>query len=144
MLVEEDWQLKIPSHIVHLLVVVALVAIPNVQFVSFASANDISDISYDTCVSEWQGSWIDLPAAGVEENPLSKSVEEVFCGHFMSVEDFPVENGSADVAVTTPLFLAPASRPIESVSSSLKISLPIEVIPHSLASEVAPHPPKSH
>jgi len=132
--------LKKYEYIVRLLIAIALVAMPNAQLGLPAGADDIS---YDTCVSDWQGSWTNLSAIGAGEKALSKPVEEVFCNHFMSVEDFPVDTSSVDAAVATPLFLAPISRLVEPVKSSRKISLPNEAIPHSIAPEVAPHPPKT-
>lgn len=131
--------MRIFGHIVHLLIVIALISMPNAQFGSSASDDDVS---YDTCVSDWQGSWADLSAISADENSLSKSVEEVFCNHFMSVEDIPVENNGVEAAVTTPLFLAQPTRLFEPANAFQKTALPTEDMPHSLASEVAPHPPK--
>ena len=127
-------------YILQLMVVIALIAAPVSGRVT---ADEPKESSYNVCVAEWSGSNTLQDLIRSENKTQATLQSGVFCGHFMSAEDLPVDNGPNDVAPTAPLFLAISVRIVGPVHQSERASIPGEHIPHSLHPEVAPHPPKA-
>lgn len=103
---------------------------------------DTPESAYDTCIVSWSGLSSDFSAESKNIAPNAKPLEEVFCGHFMSVEDLPSDNGTADFAPTSPIFALQPFRLAEPITKRKAMPIISEHAPHSLNPEVAPHPPK--
>lgn len=103
---------------------------------------DASESSFDTCVASWSGFLPDLSADSLNAAKQTKSSEEVFCGHFMSVEDIPSDNSATDFVPAPPIFTLQPFWLFGSLTEHQTMPIMSEHAPHSLNPEVAPHPPK--
>ncbi len=97
-----------------------------------------AESSYDTCISSWSGRLSDLSSLAAN----AASSDEVFCGHFMSVENFPTDDSAADFVPSPQVFTLQTLRLSDPVFISQLVLATSEHNPHSLHPEVAPHPPK--
>ena len=117
------------------LVAIAVAAWPVASLSAYAVE---AESSYDTCVTSWSGMLSDLSSLSAS----AASSEEVFCGHFMSVEDLPLESAGADFVPAPPVFTLQTLRFFEPNFNSHTVLDIAEHAPHSINPEVAPHPPK--
>ena len=97
-----------------------------------------AESNYDTCITSWDGMLSNLSSLATNVG----ASEEVFCGHFMSVEDIPLENTAADFVPAPPVFTLQNLRFFVPDLNSHIVFINAEHAPHSLNPEVAPHPPK--
>ncbi len=121
-------------------IVIALAAWPVANLHAYSNT---SESDYDSCVaSSWSGLLPGLSADTLNTANQTKSSEEVFCGHFMSVEDLPTDSSTADVVSAPTVFTLPSFRLYEPVFIRQKTPVTSDHIPYSPNPEVAPHPPK--
>lgn len=129
--------LKIQHHIMSLFIALALILLPEA---ALASSAKMSEPIADVCATDVATMWT------TEENSSNKNrakaPEKVFCGHFMSIEDFPSDTIGTDVVNTAYVCLLQKMPLITSIFTTQDITIASVHLPHSLHPEVAPHPPK--
>jgi len=129
--------LKTQHHIMSLFIALALIFLPEA---ALASSAKMSEPTADVCAVDVGTMWT------AEENSSNKdrtrAPEQVFCGHFMSVEDFPSDTIGTDVVNTAYVCLLQKAPLVTSIFTTQDITIASVHLPHSLHPEVAPHPPK--
>ena len=123
--------MNIRYHIISLITALALVFLPGA---ALEASTPIEDAAPNVCMS---GNGMYSFSGSSDE-----TAAQIFCGHFMSVEDFPADAGHTD-ALTSVVACVFQNAPLVGFVGKAQNAVIASVhLPHSLHPEVAPHPPK--